>query len=244
MQQHKQHTQAQHIMSAGVVAATLSALAVLLTALALIGPGGSVYAAPYSGGPTLDVTNITGNTITVMGAGWSSNETITLGYSTSSSCLPSTVLSASSYAVAWDSSDFQLILRWPSTIGRGVYYLCASGSVTSGPVATPQTVIVNTNGSVQPTPGSTTPPNATTTGTPTPTGTPGHHPGSTATTSGTTGNGSGGGDSNPGNKGASASTSVSSLVAIILLCLLVLALLVYLIRIWLQGRQAGGPTPP
>ncbi|HEU5198725.1 MAG TPA: hypothetical protein VFU32_03755 [Ktedonobacterales bacterium] len=242
MQQHKQHRQAQHIMSAGVVAAALSALAVLLAALALIGPGGSVYAEPYSGGPTLDVTNIAGNTITVMGAGWSSNETITLGYSTSSSCLSSTVLSASSYAVAWDGSNFQLILTWPSTIGRGVYYLCASGSVTSGPVATPETVIVNTNGSVQPTPGSTTPPNATTTGTPTPTGTPGHNPGSTAT-KGTTGNGSGG-DSNPGNKGASASTSVSSLVAIILLCLLVLALLVYLIRIWLQGRQAGSPPTP
>jgi hypothetical protein len=234
---------AQHIMSARVAAAALSALAVLLAALALAGTGGSVYASPRSGGPTLDVTNIADNRITVMGTGWIANEAITLSYSTSSSCLPSTALPVSSYTVTWDGSNFQATLTWPSTIGRGVYYLCASGSNSGGPIATQQTIIINNNGTVQPTPGSTTPPNATATGKPpATTGTPGHNPGSTATTGGSTGNG-GGGNSNPGNKGASASTSVSSLVAIILLCLLVLALLVYLIRIWLQGRQAGGPTP-
>ncbi len=243
MQQHKQHKQAQQRVSAGVVAAALSALAFLLAALALAGIGGSVYAAPHSGGPTLDVTNIAGSTITLMGTGWISNEAISLSYSASSSCLSSTALPVSSYTVAWDGSNFQLTLTWPSTIGKGVYYLCATGSNSGGPIATPQTIIINNNGTVQPTPGSTTPPNATATHKPpATTGTPGHNPGSTATTVGTTGNG-GGGDSSPGNKGASASTSVSSLVAIILLCLLVLALLVYLIRIWLQGRQASGPTP-
>ena len=242
MQQHKQQRQAQRI-AAGGGAVALSALAALLAALALAGIGGSVYASPRSGGPTLDVTNIAGSTITLVGTGWTSNEAVSLSYSASGSCLPSTALPASSYKVSWDGADFQLTLTWPATIGKGTYYLCASGSNSGGPVPTQQTVIINNNGTVQPTPGSTTPPNATATHKPpATTSTPGHNPGSTATTGGTTGNGSGG-DSSPGNKGASASPSVSSLVAIILLCLLVLALLVYLIRIWLQGRQAGGPTP-
>src|SRR5690348_211390 len=196
MQQHKQHRQAQarQFVSAGGAAIALGALVVLLAALALAGTGGSVYASPRSGGPTLDVTKIANNAITLMGTGWISNEAIVLSYSTSSSCLPSTALPASSYAVSWDGSDFQVTLTWPSGIGKGVYHLCASGSNSGGPIATPQTVIVNTNGSVQPTPGSTTLPNTTATGSPTPTSTPGHNPGSTATTGGTTGNG-GGGDS-------------------------------------------------
>jgi hypothetical protein len=242
MQQHKQHKQAQHIVSARAAAAALSALAVLLAALVLAGTGGSVYAAPRSGGPTLDVSNIVGNTITIVGDGWVPGETITLSYSPNDLCNPLTTLPTTPNSFSLESSNFQVNITWPSNISGGTYYLCASGSATGGPVPTQRPIIINNNGTVQPTPGSTTPPNTTATGTPTVTGTPGHNPGSTATKGATTGNGAGG-DSGPGNKGASTSTSVSSLVAIILLCLLVLALLIYLIRIWLQGRQASGPTP-
>ena len=244
MQQNKQHRQARRRVTSGAAAVALIALAALLATLALAGTGSSVYAAPHDGAPTLTITSITGNTVALEGDGWASQETITLSYSASSSCLPPTNLPTSSYALSWGGSNFQATITWPPGVARGAYYLCASGSITQVTIVTHQPITIDTSGNVQPTPGSTTTPNATTTSkTPTPTSTPGHNPGSTATRSGTTGTDGNGGDTNPGSKGASASAPVSSLVAIILLCLFVLALLVYLIRIWLQGRQAGGPTP-
>ena len=240
MQQQKQHRQAQRIVTGGVAAVALLALAALLAALALAGTGSSVYAASRSGGPTLAVTGITGNAITVAGEGWVSGETITLSSSTNNLCASPTPLSITPNNFTLENSNFQVTFTWPSNMSGGTYYLCASGSVSGGPIPAQQPIIVNNNGSVQSTPGSTTTPNATTTSKTSATSTPRGNPASTATTNGTTGNG---GNPNPGNKGTSAGSSVSSLVAIILLCLLVLALLVYLIRIWLQGRQARGQNP-
>lgn len=242
MQQHKQHTQARRLVSGGAAAAALIALAALLAALALAGTGSRADAAPRSGGPTLAVTSISGNAVTIAGDGWVSGETITLSYSTNSLCTSPAPLAATPNNFSLESTNFQVTITWPSNMSGGTYYLCANGSVSGGPFVAQQPIVVNNNGSVQSTPGSTTTARTTTTRT-SATASPGGHPGSTATTDGTTGNGGNGGNTNPGSKGASSSTSASSLVAIILLCLLVLALLVYLIRIWLQGRQAGGPTP-
>ena len=239
MQQYKQHTQARRLVTGAAAAVALIALVALFAALALAGTGSSVDAAPRSGGPTLAVTDISGNAVTIAGDGWVSGETITLSYSTNTLCTSPAPLAATPNTFSLESSNFQVTITWPSNMRGGTYYLCASGSVSGGPFAAPQPIVVNNNGGVQSTPNSTTTARTTTTGA-SATATPGGHPGSTVTTDGTTGNGN---NTSPGSKGASSSTSVSSLVAIILLCVLVLALLVYLIRIWLQGRQAGGPTP-
>ena len=110
-----------------------------------------------------------------------------------------------------------------SGIQPGVYYLC--GTASEGTFPSPQTITVTPTGLAQPTPVG---------------------PGSTATSSpGASSTATPGVSSTPGNQGASGSSSDqgNTLVALILICLLILALLVYLIRLWLQGRHAGGQPP-
>lgn len=240
MQQQNQPGRARRTWTSGAAAAGLIALTALLAALALTNTSGSAHAAPQDGGvPTLAITSINGNDITVNGDNWILNESVTLGYGTApgGTCTPLPIINN---PFTLEGTNFQVTITWPTSIANGTYHLCATGSAsTSTPIFTQQTVTVDSTGKVQsgttatltPTTPPTNGPGTTTTGNPT------NAPDATATHKGT---GGGGVTPTPGNKGASSgSDSTATLVAIILLCVLVLALLIYLLRIWLQGRRAG-----
>jgi hypothetical protein len=239
MQQRNQSGRARRMWTGGAAAAGLIALAALLAALALTDTGGSAHAAPQDGGlPTLAITNINGNDITVNGDGWVANEVVTLGYGTvpAGTCnqlpIPSNPLSL-------EGTNFQESFTWPTTIVNNTYYLCATGSVsTSTPIFTKQSVTVDSTGMVKSgtkaTVTPTSPPINASGTTTTVTGSPTSKPDKTPTkaANGTPGNG-GSSHANSNND------STATLVAIILLCVLVLGLVIYLLRILLQGRQTG-----
>jgi hypothetical protein len=233
MQQHKHFWNTKRLVSQRASLLVLLGASVLLAMLIMAG-WGSARAAPQSGGPSLSIVGVNGSTLTLQFDNWTPGQTITLSYSANQDCsaslpLPNNTISAT-------ASTFQVNYTWPSSgIQPGTYYLCASDPM-DGTIASAQTITVTNTGSVQATP---TVPGSTPTGasgspTPTPSATPGSsNPGATST---------------PGSQGASATppnndSGGNTLVAIILLCLLVMALLVYLIRLWLQGRQPGGQPP-
>jgi archaellum component FlaG (FlaF/FlaG flagellin family) len=239
MQQQKHSWQARQTLPRGPALLVLLDAAALLAMLIVAG-WGSARAAPQSGAPSITIFSIAGNTLNLQFAGWTLNQTVTLSYSTNTACSASQPLPNAAFSIIAD--PFDATYTWPTSgIAPGTYYLCGTGPV-DGTVASPQTVTVTGNGAVQSTPGV---PGATPTATTTRSGTPttptSGSPGPSATTApGTTGTPvtNGQGASPP-----SSNTDASTLVAIILLCLLVLALLAYLIRIWLQGRQASGSPP-
>jgi serine/threonine protein kinase len=99
--------------------------------------------------PTLAITSINGNDITVNGDRWIANELVTLGYGTVSagSCTP---LPIANNPFSVEGSNFQVTFPWPTSIANNTYFLCATGSVsTSVPIFTTQTVTVDSTGKVQ-----------------------------------------------------------------------------------------------
>jgi len=237
MQQQKHSRQARQTLTRGLALLVLLGAAALLAMLIVAG-WGSARAAPQSGAPSITIFSIAGNTLNLQFAGWTLNQTVTLSYSTNTACSARQPLPNATFSITADPLDANY--SWPDGIAQGTYYLCASG--LEGTFASMQPVIVNSNGGVQSTPGVPgATPTATTTRSSTPTTTTSGSPGPSATSApGTTGTPvtNGQGATSP-----SSNTDASTLVAIILLCLLVMALLAYLIRIWLQGRQASGSPP-
>lgn len=239
MQQQKHSRQARQALTRGPALLILLGAAALLAMLMVAG-WGSARAAPRSGGAIITILSITDNTLNLQFDGWTLNQTVTLSYSENVVCRPSQPLPNATFSIT--ANPFNTTYTWPSSgIAPGTYYLCGTDPV-DGTTASQQTITVNSNGTVQPTPGipGATPTTTTTTSANTPTTTTGSPVASATTSSGTTGT--------PGNGGQGASpppsnADSSTLVAIILLCLLVLALLAYLIRIWLQGRQPSASPP-
>jgi hypothetical protein len=224
MQQHKHALQPGPLFTRRLPVPVLLGTVALLT-LVLMAGWGSAQAAPLSGAPMLQIVSIQGRAVTLQFDGWVRGETVTLSYSEHTNCTPNSPLPGASFQISGDS--FTTSYTLPDDILPGTYFLCATGD-TDGTRASQQTFTVNSEGSVQPTPGTpgTTP--TTSAG-----GSPTVPPGATSTA----------GPSSPGNKGTSSNTTNNTLIAIILLCILVLALLAYLIRIWLQGRPASGQPP-
>ena len=228
----RQHKHSGHLRRWSIARPSVSVLlgAVALLAMLVVASWGSAHAAPLAGGPTLTIVSISNNTLTLQFDNWTHSQPLTLSDSLNRACSPSTSLPDPTFQVTSDA--FQAPYPLPGGITPGAYFLCATDSV-EGPIASTNTFIVQSNGSVQPTPGT---PGPTPSSASSPaTGTPGAQ-GSPAATS------------TPGNQGVSATNQNNSsigntLVAIILLCLLVMALLAYLIRLWLQGRQTGGQPP-
>ncbi|GEM_PF-2257474 len=222
--------------------ALVGALA-MLAALAVGGAWSQARAAPRSGAALLSIIGIDGNTLTLQFDGWEMNEIITLSYSPNADCVPTLPLPDAT--ISAEASSFTANYDWPTSgIAAGTYHLCATGSISSGPFASPETITVDATGMILSTPGPGTPrPSATgSPGASTATLSPSASPGASASAA----PGSNG-TQPPGNAGADQSNTSSfssgALAAIVLLCVLVLGLLAYLVRIWLQGRQTGSGTP-
>lgn len=236
MQQHK------HFWNTERLAPRRASLLVLLgasglLAMLIVAGWSNARAAPQSGGPSLTIFGSDGNTVTLQFDHWVPNEPLTLSYSPNRDCSASKPLPNPPFQVTGDS--FLAPYMLPTGIPQGTYYLCASDP-KEGPIASQNTIFVTSDGSVESTP--TTPGSTPTGGSPTATSSAS---GGTATT--TPGANTPGATSTPGSKGSSVTAPNNSggntLVAIIVLCLLVMLLLVYLIRLWLQGRQTSGQPP-
>lgn len=217
MQQHKDFWQTRRLV------ALLGA--VMLLALLVMADWSIAHAAPESGQEQLIILSANGNTLTLKFVHWVANQPLTLGYSPMSQtpkCSSPTPLPNPDFEVTTD--PFQASYSLPGTLSQGAYYLCASDPVENLIVSTTP-FYVSSTGNAQLTPAPTPTPSPTNTAT-----TPGASQSPIAT-------------STPGNGGTSVGASSSgngALIAIIVLCLLVLALLVYLVRLWLRGRQTGG----
>jgi len=238
--QQQQPGRARQIAAGGAAAVGLMALVALLITLALTGASGSAHAAPQSGGnPTLEITSIDGNDLTVIGTQWQPGDTITLGYATTTQTTALTPLPISMNPFSIEADSFTVNLTWPSSVAANTYYLGAEGQVTGGPFFYAQPLQVDTMGKVV------SGVIATATFTPVASGSA-----SVSATSGAantphataTHKVAGGGSTStptPGNLGTSTDNPALTLGGIIVLCVLVLALVIYLLRIWLRGRQAG-----
>jgi hypothetical protein len=241
MQHPNHHQQSQRLFSRSHWLPVLLGATAMLAALAIGGIWSQAHAAPQSGAPLLSIISIDGNTLTLQFDGWEMNEIITLSYSRNANCIPTVSLPNNTFSA--ENSSFTANYDWPTSgIPAGTYHLCATGSISSGPFASQETITVDANGMIQSTPGPGTPQPTNTSGpgTPSATTSPGASPGASMTPGSTSAG-------KPGTGGASESTSGSfssgALAAIILLCVLVLGLLAYLVRIWLQGRRPSGGTP-
>ncbi len=238
MQQHRHSWHTKRLAPRRASLPVLLGAAALLAMLFVAG-WGSARAAPQAGGPSLSIVSSAGNTLTLQFDHWTPGQTVTLGYSATQDCSASQPLPNGTITIT--ASSFQVNYTWPSSgIKPGAYHLCATDPLGEAAVS-PQTITVNSNGSVQSTP--TTPGSTPPGGSPTATSS---SSGGSATTA--PGSGSASATSTPGSQGATTTTpnntsGGNTLVAIIVLCLLVMLLLVYLIRLWLQGRQPGGQPP-
>src|SRR5579885_270258 len=146
--------------------ALVGALA-MLAALAVGGAWSQARAAPRSGAALLSIIGIDGNTLTLQFDGWEMNEIITLSYSPNADCVPTLPLPDAT--ISAEASSFTANYDWPTSgIAAGTYYLCATGSVSSGPFASPETITVNSSGMLQSTPGYGTPQPSNTSGPRTP----------------------------------------------------------------------------
>jgi len=104
--------------------------------------------AASGGNPTLEITSIDGNDLTVMGTQWQPGDTITLGYATTTQTTALTPLPVPMNSFSIEADSFTVNLTWPSSVAANTYYLGAEGQVTGGPFFYAQPLQVDTMGKV------------------------------------------------------------------------------------------------
>ncbi len=124
-----------------------------------------------SGAPTLAITNITGNQVTVEFDNWQLNELVTLGYGSQNAGTCTPLPGIGNPVEISATPTFTFVFTWPAGTPAGRYNLCATDTASNNTFFTPELVSVNSSSTVTPvgtaTPTPTGTPHATATGSPT-----------------------------------------------------------------------------